>query len=63
MSQLNSDYNVKSQEPGVDTTANEALAGRIMISDMRWYVQRCIPFVSQQKLVLEHFPSRVATVF
>ena len=52
--QRNSDNHVLSHPAGADDAANRALAGRVIINDISWYVPHYTPSVKNQKLMLEH---------
>ena len=47
--QRNSDNHVLSHRAGVDNEAKLALAGRVIIEDLSWYVPHYTPSISNQK--------------
>ena len=54
------DVCVLSQLNGTDAE-NLALAGRVIINDLSWYIYHYTPSISKQKLMLEHIISKSAT--
>ena len=56
-----SDNHVLSHRAEVDSAANLALAGRVIIEDLSWYVPHYTPSISNQKLMLGHIVSKAPT--
>ena len=59
--QRNGDIHVLSHRAGANDAANLALAGRVIIEDLSWYVPHYTPNISNQKLMLGHIVSKAAT--
>ena len=59
--QRNSDTHILSHPPGVDDAAKRALAGRVIINDISWYVPHFTPSVPNQKLMLTHITNKTPT--
>ena len=59
--QKNSDNHVLSHPPQANDAANLALAGAVIIDDIRLYVPQYTPSISNQKLVLGHIVSKTPT--
>ena len=58
--QRNSDNHVLSQLEGTDVE-NNALAARVIINDINWYIPHYTPSIANQKLLLEHIISKSST--
>ena len=59
--QRNSDYHVLSHPAQANDAANLALAGRVFIDDISWYVPQYTLSISNQKLMLGHIVSKAPT--
>ena len=59
--QKNSDNYVLGHRAGATNADNLALAGRVIIEDLSWYVPHYTRNISNQKLILGHFVSKDAT--
>ena len=59
--QRNSDNHVSSHPPQANDAANLALAGKVNIEDLSWYVPQYTPSVKNQKLMLRHIESKIPT--
>ena len=59
--QKNSDNHVLSHPAKANDAANVALAGRVFIDDISWYVPHYTPSLSNQKLLLGHIVSKAPT--
>ena len=56
--QRKSDSHVLSHPAQINDSANVALAGRVIIDDMKWYVPDYTPSVSNQNLMLRQIVSK-----
>ena len=59
--QRESDKKVLGHEPGADQFSNDAMAGRIVIDDVSWYVPYNNPNLSEQNLFSGILVSRAAS--
>ena len=59
--QRNSDNHVLSHPPQVDDEGNLALAGRVIIDDISWYVPHYTPSVKNQNSTLRNIESKTST--
>ena len=55
------DNHVLSHPPQGNDAANLALAGRVIIEDLSWYVPHYSPSISNQKIMWEHVTSKAPT--
>ena len=55
------DNHVFSHPAGVNDAANLALAGRVIIEDLSWYIPHYTPSLSNKKLMLGHILSKSPT--
>ena len=55
-----SDNHVLGDRAGATNADNLALAGRVIIEDLSWYVAHYTPSISNQKLNLEHLVSKAS---
>ena len=59
--QRNSDKHVLSHPAQANDAANLALAGRVLVDDISWYVPLYTPSITNQKLMLSNIATRTAT--
>ena len=59
--QRNNDYHVLSHPAHANDAANLALAGKVIIDDINWYVPHYTPNISTQKPILRNIASETPT--